>query len=152
MIEEPKDRRTTAWKQWNASQTSVIDPEVIQTKGLGDVVETITKATGIKAAVDLWSKTTGKDCKCEERKEKLNKLFLNNKPKCFNKSQYEDWTKFKNRKDKNKVETYHQVIIIRLLKEILNMSVQPCATCSPSLWRRWIQKIDKVYDTYKEQP
>jgi hypothetical protein len=47
--------------------------------GLGDVVESITKATGIKAVVDKVAEVTGKDCGCNKRKEKLNNLFTFNK-------------------------------------------------------------------------
>mgnify|MGYP003109834655 FL=1 len=46
-----------------------------KSKGLGDTIEKITKATGIKKVVDTVSKVTGKDCGCDERKEKLNRLF-----------------------------------------------------------------------------
>jgi hypothetical protein len=46
-----------------------------KSKGLGDTIEKITKATGIKKAVDKFSKITGKDCGCEERKQVLNRLF-----------------------------------------------------------------------------
>ena len=45
-------------------------------KGLGDTVEKITKATGIKKVVDTVVKATGKkDCGCNKRKEALNKMF-----------------------------------------------------------------------------
>ena len=44
-------------------------------KGLGDTIEKITKATGIKKVVDTVAKATGKDCGCNKRKEKLNKMF-----------------------------------------------------------------------------
>ena len=44
-------------------------------KGLGDTIEQITTATGIKAVVDKISEVTGKDCGCSERKETLNKLW-----------------------------------------------------------------------------
>jgi hypothetical protein len=54
-------------------------------KGLGDTIEKITTATGIKKVVDKISEATGKDCGCEERKERLNnpnllvnKVFYNN--------------------------------------------------------------------------
>tara|TARA_R100001377_G_scaffold46009_1_gene26400 strand:- start:155 stop:523 length:369 start_codon:yes stop_codon:yes gene_type:complete len=43
-----------------------------QPKGLGDVIENITKATGIKKLVE-WA--FGNDCGCRERKKYLNKLF-----------------------------------------------------------------------------
>jgi|TARA_B110000858_G_C17750165_1_gene449279 hypothetical protein len=46
-----------------------------KSRGLGDDIEKITKATGIKAVVDKISEVTGKPCKCEERKNLLNKWF-----------------------------------------------------------------------------
>ena len=46
-----------------------------KSKGLGDTVAKITKATGIKKVVDKVSKITGKDCGCDKRKETLNELF-----------------------------------------------------------------------------
>jgi len=57
----------------------------VGSKGLGDTIERITTATGIKKVVDTVSKVTGKDCGCEKRKEKMNnpnllinKVFYNN--------------------------------------------------------------------------
>jgi hypothetical protein len=50
---------------------------------LGDTIEQITTATGIKAAVDWFSEATGVDCGCDARKEKLNKLFRYRKPECL---------------------------------------------------------------------
>ena len=44
-------------------------------KGLGDSVEKITKATGIKRVVDKYAQKTGKDCGCGSRKERLNRMF-----------------------------------------------------------------------------
>ena len=46
-----------------------------KSKGLGDTIEKITKATGIKKVVDKVSEVTGKDCGCANRKDKLNRLF-----------------------------------------------------------------------------
>jgi hypothetical protein len=40
-------------------------------QGLGDLVEEVTKRTGIKSLVE---KVTGKDCGCAGRRDKLNKL------------------------------------------------------------------------------
>ena len=42
-----------------------------KSKGLGDSVEKFTQATGLKRLVEYVSK----DCGCEDRKEKLNKIF-----------------------------------------------------------------------------
>ena len=49
-------------------------PPPAKMRGLGDLVETVTKKTGIKAAVDFISKKTGKDCGCAKRRDKLNKI------------------------------------------------------------------------------
>ncbi len=54
--------------------------------GMGDVIERVTTATGIKKIVNTVSKVTGKDCGCNKRKEALNnpnllvnKMFNNKK-------------------------------------------------------------------------
>ncbi len=52
-----------------------------QSKGLGDTIEKITTATGIKAVVDKVSQATGKPCGCSERKDKLNRIFPYNQNK-----------------------------------------------------------------------
>jgi len=44
-------------------------------KGLGDTVEAITEATGIKAIVDAGAKAFNKPCGCQQRKKTLNDLF-----------------------------------------------------------------------------
>ena len=46
-----------------------------KSKGLGDTIEKITKATGIKKVVETVSKATGKDCGCAKRQKTLNRLF-----------------------------------------------------------------------------
>ena len=43
---------------------------------LGDFIELITTYTGIKWLVKKVSKAIGKDCGCDERKEKLNDVEL----------------------------------------------------------------------------
>jgi hypothetical protein len=43
----------------------------MKSKGLGDTVEKITKFTGIKKVVERVTD----DCGCNERKDKLNKMF-----------------------------------------------------------------------------
>ena len=52
-----------------------------QSKGLGDSIEKVTKATGIKSLMDIASQRIGiKDCGCGKRKAWLNKQFpYNNK-------------------------------------------------------------------------
>lgn len=44
----------------------------MKSKGLGDTIEKITKATGIKAVV---KKVTGGNCGCDRRRDSLNRMF-----------------------------------------------------------------------------
>ena len=50
-----------------------------KSKGLGDSIEKLTEATGIKKVVEMFTEATGVDCKCDERKVKLNNLFPYNR-------------------------------------------------------------------------
>jgi hypothetical protein len=56
-----------------------------KSKGLGDTIEKITTATGIKKVVETVAKATGKDCGCKARKDALNRAFpYNNEIKKLN--------------------------------------------------------------------
>mgnify|MGYP003627880705 FL=1 len=46
-----------------------------RSKGLGDTIEKITKATGIKKIVEGAARVVNKDCGCNKRKDTLNKMF-----------------------------------------------------------------------------
>lgn len=48
---------------------------VEKSKGLGDTIEKITTATGIKKVVETVAKATGKDCGCAKRRDTLNRVF-----------------------------------------------------------------------------
>jgi hypothetical protein len=62
-----------------------------KSRGLGDTIEKITKATGIKKLVEF---VAGEDCGCEDRKQKLNALFRYKTPQCFTEQQHDYLTKF----------------------------------------------------------
>ena len=65
------------------------DPE-----GLGDVVEAVTTATGIKAAVEFVSDALDFDCGCDDRKNKLNQI-LKFKPKdCLTEQEFNTLTSY----------------------------------------------------------
>jgi hypothetical protein len=53
-----------------------------KSRGLGDTVEKIMKATGIKKVVDVTTKAVGvKDCGCDKRRDTLNRIFPYNNNK-----------------------------------------------------------------------
>ena len=74
----PKDKRTKAYKEWKAKYAQA-------SEGLGDTVEKITKATGIKKAVK-W--LAGEDCGCDARQAKLNEMFRYKKPECLTEDEF----------------------------------------------------------------
>lgn len=122
-------------------------------KGLGDTVENITKATGIKKMVELFS--NGKDCGCDERKKKLNKMFsYKMKARCFTEDEFNKWGEFKNKIELNRMRvTKEDVDYISDLHSSL-FSVPRydiCITCSGALRKaiKFIDNIDKVYESYK---
>jgi hypothetical protein len=47
----------------------------MKSRGLGDTIHKVTKATGIKKVVDTVSRVTGKPCGCNERRDSLNRKF-----------------------------------------------------------------------------
>lgn len=46
-----------------------------KSNGLGDTLEKITTATGVKKVVEKVSQAVGKDCGCKQRKDALNRMF-----------------------------------------------------------------------------
>lgn len=133
------DKRTREYKDWKKSKKS---------KGLGDTVEKITKKTGIKKAVEWFSDKTGIDCGCDERKEKLNKLFsYSKKANCMSKVQFDKWKAFKDNR-KNSLNVQERDLVATIHAELFNhKKVEPC-TCNPKAWISMISEIDKVYSTY----
>lgn len=58
------------------------DPRIpAKSRGLGDTIAKVTKATGIKKAVDTVFGAINKDCGCTERQAKLNRMFPYDKGK-----------------------------------------------------------------------
>jgi len=87
----PKDKRTRAYKEWKAKYDAAPD-------GLGDVIESFTKATGIKKAVKAISYSLDVDCGCDDRKERINKMLRFKPLDCFNQQEFDFLTQFYNEK------------------------------------------------------
>ena len=118
-----------------------------KSEGLGDTIEKITTATGIKAAVEMFSKATGLDCGCDARKEKLNKLIpYRKKVNCLNESDYEALKPYilesKNTMTPNE-QWQIQAIYLRVFEVKLDDS--NCASC----WRDIINDLRKVFNEYQ---
>ena len=116
-------------------------------QGLGDTVEQITTATGIKAAVEMFSKATGIDCGCDERKAKLNQLFSYNRNiNCLTEKDYNSLTELVDPK-KDTLTIEEQSMIAEIYFNVFNYRLQlsSCGSC----WAGKIDELRKVYNEYK---
>ena len=112
-------------------------------KGLGDTIEQITTATGIKAVVDKISEVTGIDCGCEERKELLNKIWTYRKPNCLSNESVEWLSTFLPNKP-NQLTIKQQEKLKVIYKETFSVDFQ--STSCGSCWRDMIREIERVYE------
>jgi len=134
-MKPPKDKRTKAYKDWKQNFDA-------QSQGLGDTVEKITKATGIKKLVK-W--VAGEDCGCDARKQKLNTLFKYNKPLCLAEHEYYYLNTFFNN-PKGVISPQTQGELLKIYNRIFQTKKQK-SSCS-SCVRTMISELQKIYNTY----
>ena len=84
------------YKQWKATQIeqgykSHKKSVEKQSKGLGDTIAKITKATGIDKVVKFIA---GEDCGCDERQERFNKEYKYKNVRCLKEDDYKYLTNF----------------------------------------------------------
>ena len=113
-----------------------------ESKGLGDTIAKITKATGIDKLVKF---VAGEDCGCEERKEKLNKLFPYAKPKCLTEDEFNTLDGYFNL-NTNTLTSDQQASLIAINNRVFNQSLVPstCASCLMDL----VNKMRVIYNEY----
>ena len=113
------DKRTKEYKEWKNNFDN-------KSAGLGDTIEKITKATGIKKVVKFIS---GDDCGCDKRKDKLNLLFPSNKPECLKENEYKYLiSKIGNI---NSVTIEEQKMFLKIYNRVFNerASLTSCSSC-----------------------
>jgi hypothetical protein len=156
---EPKDKRTTAWKEWNNQQITFQEPD-----GLGDIVEKITKATGIKKVVETVAKAVDADCGCSKRKDSLNeysKKFLDlfvsrRKPlRCLTTEMFDSYSAFIERRSLNLWQDEDVKLLINLYAHVFAIQYQNkdlCRNCGGTgkILFRMTEELDKVYKAYGE--
>jgi len=131
-------------------------PRKPKSEGLGDTILKITEATGIKKVVEAWEKKTGKDCGCEERRQKLNKLIRYAKTiNCMTLEQYDRWTKerliIQEQTKKNVILDPQLKAIYELHRAIYGVPLElPCKTCSRNahIWLNMVEQLEAIWKTY----
>ena len=115
----------------------------MKSKGLGDTIEKITKATGIKKVVDLLFD----DCGCDKRKEKLNKIFSYNL-ECLNESEY-NYLKELFKTDPRQLDYNKREDILKIYNRVFKKK-QKNTTCS-SCWKPILNQLKTLYNEYKNE-
>ena len=117
----------------------------MKSKGLGDTIAKITEATGIDKLVKF---VAGEDCGCDERKEKLNKLFPYAKPLCLTEDEFNTLdTYFK--QNTNTLTSDEQTSLISINNRVLNQKLT-FSTCSSCL-RDLVSKLRVIYNEYSPE-
>ena len=120
-----------------------------KSQGLGDTVEKITKATGIKKVVELF--TNGKDCGCDERKEKLNALFpYHIQPDCMSEEEHKLWGETKAKMQPDTISNEEREVIAKIHARLFSHKVKKPCSCNKSIWKQWLNDLDKVFETYAQ--
>lgn len=111
------------------------------------MIATTTKKLGIDK-IAKW--IAGEDCGCDERAEKLNKLFPLVKPLCLTEVEHKFLTKF--------FETHENILDGKDANQLAHIwsrvfktrkLYKPCS-CSPKLWVSLIEDLRKIYANYGE--
>lgn len=110
-----------------------------RSKGLGDTIAKVTEATGIDKLVHA---VVGEDCGCDERREKLNKLFPYTQPMdAEQRALYEEhlagW------RNQPRIELDQQKLMIDLLHQTTGTRIKlsRCGSCI----RQSLQKLEIIY-------
>ena len=111
-----------------------------KSRGLGDTIEKITKATGIDKVAKA---VLGDDCGCDERKEKLNKIFPYNKVRQFTEDELKIYEEVLPRLKSGTIKGEDQAILVRLHNKVFNANKKP-SSCS-SCVQQTLAKLAKVY-------
>ena len=114
-----------------------------KSKGLGDTLEKVTKATGIKKIVEF---VAGEDCGCDKRKEKLNQLFsYTSHIECLLEDEYKvlnEWFE----KERSTIRPSEQSDLRKIYNRVFNKKSNPtgCSSCV----RDMVDRLRTVYTEY----
>lgn len=117
-----------------------------KSEGLGDTIAKVTKKTGIDKLVKF---VAGEDCGCDERREKLNKLFpYNSNIKCLQEDEYHilsGWFAIK----RSTVTPNEQAELRKIYNRVFNKktTASSCSSCV----RDMVDRLRSVYLEYENK-
>ena len=112
-----------------------------KSKGLGDSIEKALKATGIDKVAKA---VLGEDCGCEERRDKLNKLFPYGKVRQFTEDELKIYEDTISKIQGSTIKGEQQAVLVKLYNKVFNENKKP-SSCS-SCVQQTLSKLKKVYE------
>ncbi len=131
------DKRSKAYRAYKAEFNK---QNQSKSKGLGDTIAKITKATGIDKAVKA---VVGEDCGCDERKEALNKKFNYTNVECLTEEEYNKLDKYFARSTST-IDYLTQKYLLKIYNRVFSKNgvTSNCSSCV----RRMIIDLRNVYE------
>lgn len=125
MEEFKGDKRTREYKEWKAKFEK---EQESKSKGLGDTVAKITKATGIDKVVKA---VAGEGCGCEERKDFLNNLVRYKVVNCPTEEEYDYLNTFFSTNRNRMVRAGEQRRLLDIYNRVFSQRQQmsSCSSC-----------------------
>ena len=121
-------------------------------RGLGDVINVITEATGIKALVKA---VAGEFCGCEERREKLNNLLPRGRKqvKSLTEEEHTEYGLFMNTRKQGRLEANEVKYLMTLYTKIYNRKWAKvrCTQCAlKGRVQEAMSDLDRAYNNQKQ--
>lgn len=138
------DKRTKDYKEYKEWKKKFEDDNSV---GLGDVVEKITEATGIKKVVEAVAEKLDTDCGCDDRKERFNKLKLwrRHRINCISEEDYK-WYVDNEIGKRTRFNFEEQKRIVSIYNSVFNtkQKVTKCSTC----FKRFTDNLNQYIEIY----
>ena len=117
----------------------------MKSKGFGDDILKITKATGIKAVVDKVSEVTGVPCNCDKRQETLNKWFP--KRGILSQDEHAFLEMFFKTYNGQKLKSEQERDVLYSIYNRVNKAKEKPTSCSPC-FKRIVENLRTKYNEY----
>ena len=112
-----------------------------KSKGLGDSIEKALKVTGIDK---LAKSILGDDCGCDERRDKLNKIFPYKTIRQFTQDEIKIYEITIAKIEGDRIKGEDQAVLVKLYNKVFGETKRP-SSCS-SCVQQTLGKLKKVYE------
>lgn len=118
-------------------------------KGLGDVIEAVTTATGIDKVVQAIA---GDDCGCKERRDALNLKYPTRlKPRCMTTEEIESYKEFTEQRTL-KLSNEQRKYLCKIYSDVFQVPYyEPSITCGASPYLVMLQRMDNEFKLYQNE-